>query len=157
MIGILDFIYFPFLGKYIKKYIHSFIEFKHHLLHEVHESLIRFYSYSYIDLISTDNTKKLYQISYSRIMEWNLKYIKSVEDHNIIKVKELKRLLSSYLMYNKHHPLHHYLIRLWVSGCLVKYKDPIIDSTINTLNIIHSEEYNKFAFRQILGCCAYSN
>ncbi len=157
MISILDFIYFPYLNKYIKRYIHSFILFKHHLLDDVHQSLTRFYSSSYLTLITEDNTRNIYKIRYNQIMDYILKYLNSFEENILHEVKELKKLLSSYLLYNKQHPLHNYLCNLWQLDCLDKYNDLSIESAMNTLNSIYKIEYDKFVVRSLLGSCVYSN
>jgi hypothetical protein len=155
MIGILDLIYFPFLNKYIKRHIHSFIVLKHHLLDSVHQSLTRFYSSSYLKLITPDNVTKIYKIAYSQIMDYN--YLNIIKDNNFQIVKELKKLLSSYLLYKKKHPLHYYLCKLWQSDCLVKYNDLFIESAMNTINSIYKKEYDKYTLHCILASAEYAS
>ncbi len=158
MIGILDFIYFPYLNKYIKRHINSFIELKHHLLDDVHQSLTSFYSSSYLNLVLKNYTKYGYQLVYGKILEYHPHSYMHINTVPIFqKVKEIILQLMSFLFYNKKHPLHRYLIRLWNSKCLIEYTDRLIDNTIkltlHKLKQLYIEEYDTSSLLTISNTC----
>jgi hypothetical protein len=158
MIGILDFIYFPFLNKYIKRHIHSFILFKHHLLDDVHQTLTRFYSSSYHRLIKEYNTfnskTNIVAYGYASSITSSLSYLTKYKKYTIDQYKQSMDVLTSYLIYNHTHPLHKYLQDLWISGNLSTYYDYRIEIILNILNDMHNQSWNIVRFT---GGTAYSN
>ncbi len=160
MIGILDFIYFPFLNKYIKRYIHSFILFKHHLLDNVHQSLTRFYSTSYHRLIKEYDTfickTNIAIYKSAALVTSSFSYMSKYKKYTIDQYKQSIDLLNSYFIYNHTHPLHRYLQDLWISGNLSTYYDYRIDIILNILNKMYNYSWDIMRLHTI-GGTAYSN
>lgn len=160
MIGILDLIYFPFLNKYIKRYINSFINFKHHLLDIVHQSLTRFYSMSYYQFIKTEFIfdKWIYKMAINNIYNPSISYLSKYRNYTIQDVNKRIDLIQSFYIYKKNHPLHQYLCNLWYHDCLNKYYDLIIEKNILDHKEFHDKAWNIVRIHNgMIGGCAYSN
>jgi hypothetical protein len=141
MIGILDFISFPFLNKYIKRYIHSFIHFEHHLLSNVHRTLHIFYSLDYKDLIKIYNPNIFTLVqSYNFTSNYYTNYYKELF------IKECKHTIDSinqFLViksYSNDHPLHIYLYNLWKNNIIDIYYNIRFHSNVLHM-ILHNYKY----------------